>query len=86
MFNILLYGNINEYDCLKQRVKQTLNFIPPMHYVEEECNMIEFAKQKDENYDPDSGKGYFQLTEKSQEYISSTTDVLLISEVNSYRQ
>lgn len=55
-----------------------------MHLVEEECNIIKFAKQKDENYDPDSGKGYFQLTERSPEYISSTTNVVLISEVNSY--
>lgn len=53
-----------------------------MHFVGEECNMIEFAKHKIKNYDPDSGKGYFQLTVGSQEYISSQTDVVLINEVH----
>lgn len=57
-------------------------FIPPMHIVKEECNMIEFAKHVINNYDPDSGKGYFQLLAGSQEYISSKTDVVLINEVH----
>lgn len=56
-------------------------FIPPMYIVEQECNMVKFAQEKIKNYDPDSGKGYFQLTHGSQEYISSTTEVVLISEV-----
>lgn len=60
-------------------------FIPPMYYVEKDCNMVKFAKQNIQHYEPDCGKGYFQLTVRSQEYISSTTEVVLISEVTLLR-
>ena len=43
--------------------------------------MIEFAKKYVKNYDPDSGKGYYQLIDGDGEYISHHTDVILISEV-----
>ena len=51
--------------------------------VDEESNMIEFAQMNVENYDPDSGNGYYQLTETTEEYISSKTQVVLISKVSS---
>ena len=50
--------------------------------VPEECNMIDFAKKNIDNYDPDSGKGYYQFIEKTQEYISPKTQVILVSEVS----
>ena len=50
-------------------------------FVHKESNMIEFARMNIENYDPDSGKGYYQLTEETEEYILSKTQVVLISEV-----
>lgn len=50
--------------------------------VDEESNMIEFAQMNIENYDPDSGNGYYQLTEATEEYISSKTQVVLISKVS----
>ena len=56
-------------------------FIPLIYSVENEINMIEFAKHNIPNYDPDRGKGYYQLIDGSPEYISSQTDVILISEV-----
>ena len=56
-------------------------FIPLIYPVEEDCNMIEFAEQKIPNYDPDSGKGYYQLVDDTKVYISSKTDVVLISKV-----
>jgi hypothetical protein len=50
--------------------------------VHKESNMIEFAKLNIENYDPDSGKGYYQFTEANyDEFISSKSQVVLISEV-----
>ena len=53
-----------------------------MILVHKESNMIEFAKLNIEHYNPDSGKGYYQFTEANQdEFISSKTQVVLISEV-----
>ena len=50
--------------------------------VHKESNMIDFAMFNIENYDPDSGKGYYQFTEANQEeFISSKSQVVLISEV-----
>ena len=49
--------------------------------VNEESNMIEFARINIENYDPDSGNCYYQLTEATEEYISSKTQVVLVSQV-----
>ena len=43
--------------------------------------MVEFAKEKINLYDPDSGKGYFQLTEAV--YASPKTQVLLVNKVSS---
>ena len=53
-------------------------FIP----VFEECNMIDFAKKNIDNYDPDSGKGYYQFIEETEEYISPKTQIVLVSEVS----
>ena len=50
--------------------------------VPEKSNMIDFAKKNIDNYDPDSGKGYYQFTETSKEYISPKTEVVLVSEVS----
>ena len=52
--------------------------------VSKESNMIEFAKEKIENYDPDSGNGYYQFTESNEEYISPKTKVVLVHEVSEY--
>ena len=49
-----------------------------------ECNMIDFAKEKVDNYDPDSGYGYYQFTEGTEEYISPMTQVVLVSKVSIY--
>ena len=49
--------------------------------VPKECNMIEFAKEKIENYEPDSGNGYYQFIEGTEEYIPPKTRVVLVSEV-----
>lgn len=56
-------------------------FIPLIYPVEKECNMVVFAEQKIPNYDPDSGKGYYQLVGNTEVYISSKTKVVLISKV-----
>ena len=50
--------------------------------VPKECNMIDFAMEKIENYDPDSGKGYYQFIKGTEEFISSKTRVALVSEVS----
>ena len=55
--------------------------LPKMYTVDQECNMIEFAKKLNSSYDPDSGIGYFQLQPDMPEYISSTTKVVLLDEV-----
>ena len=54
-----------------------------LHFFEvtTECNMVEFAEEKIDCYDPDSGKGYFQLTEAV--YTSLKTQVLLVKQVSS---
>ena len=46
------------------------------------CNMIDFAKEKVENYNPDSGNGYYQFLEAIEEYISPKTQVVLVNEVS----
>ena len=43
--------------------------------------MIEFAMKCVKNYDPDAGKGYYQLIDGDGECITRHTDVILISEV-----
>ena len=48
------------------------------------CKMIDFAKEKIFNYDPDSGNGYYEFTEASEEYISPKTKVVLVDEVSMY--
>ena len=65
-------------------INQTSTELPKFKIilVHKESNMIEFARMNIENYDPDSGKGYYQLTEATEEYISSKTQVVLISEVS----
>ena len=60
---------------------RTPAFIPTIREVTEDCNMIEFAKKYVEYYDPDCGKGYYQLIDGVSEYISCHTDVILITEV-----
>ena len=60
---------------------RTPAFIPTIHEVNEDCNMINFAKKHVENYDPDSGKGYYQLIDGVSEYISDQTDIVLITKV-----
>ena len=60
---------------------QRLPHVPTIHLVTEDCNMIEFAKKCVKNYDPDSGKGYYQLIDGDGECISRHMDVILISEV-----
>ena len=57
---------------------------PKIFTVPENCSMIDFAKKNIDNYDPDSGTGYYQFTEESKEYISPKTQVALVSEVSSY--
>ena len=52
--------------------------------VTEKCNMIDFARENVDKYNPDSGKGYYQFTEASKEYISPKTQVALVSEVSLY--
>ena len=54
-----------------------------LHFFEvtTKCNMVEFAKGKIDHYDPDSGKGYFQLTEAV--FTSPKTQVLLVKQVSS---
>ena len=49
--------------------------------VPKECNMIDFAKEKIENYEPDSGNGYYQFIEGTEEYIPPKTKVALVSKV-----
>jgi hypothetical protein len=44
--------------------------------------MIDFAKEKFDNYDPDSGNGYYQFLKSAEEYIPPKTRVLLASEVS----
>jgi hypothetical protein len=46
------------------------------------CKMIDFAMEHIDNYDPDSGNGYYQLTKEKKEYISPKTEVVLVSEVS----
>lgn len=69
-----------------QKHKRILHFhdplIPEIHLVDEECNMIDFAKKFVKDYDPDSGMGYYELTDGTEEYISHTTGVILISKVH----
>ena len=50
--------------------------------VRKKCNMIEFAKNNIKNYDPDSGKGYYQFIKSKYEYISPKTEVVLVSKVS----
>ena len=50
--------------------------------VTENCNMIDFAKRNIDNYDPDSGKGYYQFANRCEEYISPKTQIVLVSEVS----
>ena len=50
--------------------------------VPKECNMIDFAMENIGNYDPDSGKGYYQFIAGAEEYISPKTRVVLVSEVS----
>ena len=59
----------------------TSAFIPTLHPVTEDCNMIDFAKKCVNNYNPDSGKGYYQLVDGDSEYVSHHSDIILISEV-----
>lgn len=44
--------------------------------------MIDFAKKNFDNYDPDSGNGYYQFIKSAEEYIPPKTQVLLVSEVS----
>lgn len=67
-------------DTPMQSVNIKFRIIP----VPKECNMIDFAKENFEKYDPDSGYGYYQFTEGTEEYISPKTRVLLISKVSEY--
>ena len=55
---------------------------PKIIRVPRECNMIDFAKENIDNYDPDSGKGYYQFVMGAEEYISRKTRVVLVSEVS----
>ena len=55
--------------------------VPDIHDVENDCNMIEFAKSRNSQYNPDSGNCYYELMDDAEEYISRDTDVVLISEV-----
>lgn len=62
----------------------SVNKIPQLYeVVEDDCNMIEFAKSIRNNYHPDSGIAFFELTTEHPEYISSSTEVVLIDEVKS---
>ena len=49
--------------------------------MENDCNMAEFARSLNSQYNPDSGNGYYELMGDAEEYISRDTDVVLISEV-----
>ena len=55
--------------------------IPTVYTVDDTCNMIEFAKRHRPDYKPNSGIGYYELQPGSTEYISSTTEVVLMNKV-----
>lgn len=55
---------------------------PKIIRVPRECNMIDFATEEIENYDPDSGRGYYQFVKGAEEYISPKTRVVLVSDVS----
>ena len=52
--------------------------------VTNKCKMVDFAKKNIDDYDPDSGYGYYQFTEGTEEYISPMTQVVLVSKVSIY--
>lgn len=67
-------------ELLSLRSMDTFNFeITP---VLEKCKMIDFAMKHIENYDPDSGYGYFQFSKENEEYVSPKTEVVLVGEVS----
>ena len=53
-----------------------------MVLVPKDCNMIDLAMDKIDDYDPDSGNGYYQFIEETEEYISPKTRVALVNEVS----
>ena len=67
---------------MQNRYRSSDIIITKIFPVLKECNMIDFAKEKVDNYDPDSGYGYYQFTEGTEEYISPMTQVVLISQVS----
>ena len=72
------YRSAGITDIPMQSVNTKFRIIP----VPKECNMIDFAKEKFDNYDPDSGNGYYQFIKSAEEYIPPKTQVLLVSEVS----
>lgn len=72
--------SINAADLIELQPPSQLKII----CVSKESNMIDFAKKQIDNYDPDSGNGYYQFTEANEEYVSPKTKVVLISEVSEY--
>ena len=67
-------------ELLSLRSMDTFKFeITP---VLKKCKMIDFAMEHIENYDPDSGYGYFQFSKENEEYISPKTEVVLVGEVS----
>lgn len=72
--------SVDMIEIMSLRSMDTSNFeiIP----VPKKCKMIDFAMEHIENYDPDSGYGYFQFSKENEEYISPKTEVILVSEVS----
>ena len=72
------YKSVGITDIPMQSVNTKFRIIPVL----KECNMIDFAKENFDNYDPDSGNGYYQFIKSAEEYIPPKTQVLLVSEVS----
>ena len=72
--------SINAADLIELQRLSQFKIIP----VSKESSMIDFAKKHIDNYDPDSGNGYYQFTEANEEYISPKTKVVLVSKVSEY--
>ena len=72
--------SVDMIEIMSLRSMDTSNFeiIPVL----KKCKMIDFAMENIENYDPDSGYGYFQFSKENEEYISPKTEVILVSEVS----
>ena len=82
--NIILVMQIRRKSMNVEKAQQSVDSKFKIFTVSQECNMIDFAKEKIDKYDPDSGYGYYQFLD-AEEYISPKTQVVLVNEVGIHK-